>query len=114
MDTWIPSALTGSLLSTIETSGLANQCRYVNKRILSTFLLAIHQLSYNLSSLIGSSEDWAWGVAVMVQQKRIWLGTMRLWVQFLGSLNGSRIWRYHELWYRLQTWLGSGVAVAVV
>ena len=37
---------------------------------------------------------------------------MRLWVQSLASLSGLRIWRCCELWYRSQTWLGSGIAVA--
>ena len=49
------------------------------------------------------------GVPVVAQQKLIWLGTMRLWVPFLASLSGLRI----QLWCRLQTWLGSGIAVAV-
>ena len=50
----------------------------------------------------------------MAQRKRIRLGSMRLWVQSLASLSGLRIWRCHELWCRLQTRLGSGIAVAVV
>ena len=37
----------------------------------------------------------------MVQQKRTRLGTMWFWVPSLASLNGLRIWRCHELWYRL-------------
>ena len=49
----------------------------------------------------------------MAQWKQIRLGTMRLQVQSLASLSGLRIWRCHELWYGLQTWLASGVAVAV-
>ena len=52
------------------------------------------------------------GVLVLAQQKRIRLGTMRLWVQYLASLSGgSRIWRCHEQWCRLQMQLGSCVAV---
>ena len=39
---------------------------------------------------------------------------MRLWVQSLDSLSGLRIRRCCELWCRLQTWLGPGVAVAMV
>ena len=54
------------------------------------------------------------GVPIMVQQKQIWLGTMRFWVQSLASLSGLRIWCYHELWCRSQTWLGSGISVAEV
>ena len=50
----------------------------------------------------------------MVQQKWIQLGTMGLQVQTLASLSGLRICHCHELWYRLQTWLGSPVAMAVV
>ena len=52
-------------------------------------------------------------IPVVAQQKRIWLGTMRLQVWSLASLSGLRIQRCRELWCRLQTWLGSGVAVAV-
>ena len=33
------------------------------------------------------------GVPVVAQQKRIWLGTMRLRVQSLAPLSGLRIWR---------------------
>ena len=41
------------------------------------------------------------GVPIMVQQKQIWLGTMRLWVRSLALLSGSRIQRCCELWCRL-------------
>ena len=34
----------------------------------------------------------------MVQQKRIRLGTARLWVRSLASLSGLRIWHCPELW----------------
>ena len=49
----------------------------------------------------------------MAQQKQIRLGTMRLWVQSMALLSGLKIWHCHELWCRLQTWLRSGVVVAV-
>ena len=49
----------------------------------------------------------------MVQQKQIPLGIMRLRVESLASLSGLRIQCGHELWCRLQPWLGSGVVVAV-
>ena len=39
---------------------------------------------------------------------------MRMRVRSLALLSGSRIWHYHELWYRSQTGLGSGVAMAGV
>ena len=48
----------------------------------------------------------------MALQKRIWLGTMKLWVQSLASLNGSRICHCCELWCRSQMLLRSGIAVA--
>ena len=54
------------------------------------------------------------GVPVMAQLKQIRLGTVRLWVQSLASLSGLRIGHFCELWFRLQTWLGSGNAVALV
>ena len=38
---------------------------------------------------------------------------MRTWVRSLTSICGLRFWRCRELWCRLQTQLGSGVAVAV-
>ena len=53
------------------------------------------------------------GVPIMVQQKQIRLGTMRLWIQSLALLGGLRIWRCHELWYRTQMQLGSGIAVSL-
>ena len=55
-----------------------------------------------------------WGVPVVAQQKQSRLVTMRIQVQSLALLSGLRIWRCHELWCRSQTWLGSGIAVAVV
>ena len=39
--------------------------------------------------------------------------SVRKWVQFLASLNGSRIQRCHKLWHRLQMELRSSVTVAV-
>ena len=53
------------------------------------------------------------GVPVVVQRKRIQLGTMRQ-VQSLALLSGLRIWHCLELWCRSQMLLGSGMAVAVV
>ena len=48
----------------------------------------------------------------MVQWKQIRLGTMKLQAQSLALLNGLRIQCCSELWCRLQTQLGSGIAVA--
>ena len=50
---------------------------------------------------------------VVVQWKRILLASLRMQVQSLDSLSGLRIQCCHELWHRLQTRLGSDVAVAV-
>ena len=54
------------------------------------------------------------GVSVVAQWKQIQLGAMRLWVQSLASLSELRIRCCSELWCRLQTRLGSGIAVAEV
>ena len=49
----------------------------------------------------------------VVQQKQTWPVSMRIWVWSLASLSGLRIKHCHELWYRSQTWLRSGIAVAI-
>ena len=36
-----------------------------------------------------------------------------MWLRFLALLSGLRMWHFPELWCRLQTQLGSRVAVAV-
>ena len=51
---------------------------------------------------------------IVVQWKRIQLGTVRMWVQSLALLSGLRIKRCRELWCRSQTQLRCGVAVALV
>ena len=53
----------------------------------------------------------SWGVPIVVQQKRIRLGNIRLWVRSLASLSGLRIWCCHELWCRSQMRLGSCIAI---
>ena len=54
------------------------------------------------------------GVPVVAQWLTNLTGTTRLWVRSLALLSGWRILRCRELWCRSQTWLRSGVAVAVV
>jgi len=54
------------------------------------------------------------GVSVVAQWKRIRLVSMRMQVQTLASISGLRIWHGHDPWCRLQMWLRSHVAVAVV
>ena len=49
------------------------------------------------------------GVPVMVQQKWIWVVSMRMQVWSLASISGVRIWRCRELWCWSQMWLGSHV-----
>ena len=55
-----------------------------------------------------------------LQEFMLWLSGLRIqlsrrmWVQSLASLSGLRIQHCCELWCRSQTWLGPGVAVAVV
>ena len=53
------------------------------------------------------------GYSVVVHQKKIRLGTIRLQVLSLASLGGLRIQHCCELWCRSQIWLRSGIAVAV-
>ena len=53
------------------------------------------------------------GAPVVAQQKRIRLGTMKLWVRSQASLSGLRIWHCRKLWSRSHTQLGSGMAVTV-
>ena len=55
------------------------------------------------------------------EELQLWLSklqtsvvSMRMRVRSLASLSGLRVWRCHELCCRLQMWLGSGFAVAVV
>ena len=55
-------------------------------------------------------ENTFWGVPIVVQWKRIQLGTMSLQDRSLASLGGLGIWRCHELSCELQTQLGSGVS----
>ena len=73
--------------------------------------------SYSPSLFLHSTDDlkvYETGVSVVVQQKQSQLGTMRFWVQTLASsLSGLRILHCCELWCRLQTRLGSSVAVAL-
>ena len=53
------------------------------------------------------------GVPIVVQRKRVQLGTMTLWVRALVSLSGLRIRSYRKLWCRSQIQLGSGGGVPV-
>ena len=54
------------------------------------------------------------GVLVLAQWEQIWLASMKTQVQSLASLSGLRVQHCCDLWCSLQTWLRSGIAVAVV
>ena len=54
------------------------------------------------------------GVPIVAQRVRNSLGSMRIQVRFPALLSRLKIWYYRELRHRLQMWLGSDVAVAVV
>ena len=53
------------------------------------------------------------GVPVVVQQKWIWLVSMKMWVWFLALLSGSGIQRSCELWHRSKMRPEYRVAVAM-
>jgi len=55
-----------------------------------------------------------YGFPIMAQWKLIWLVCMRTQVWSLALLSRLRIQCCHELWYKFQMLLRSGVAVAVV
>ena len=59
-------------------------------------------------------EDCKTGVPIVVQQKRIRLGPMRLQVRSLALLSGLTTRRCSELWCWSQMQHGSGIAVALV
>ena len=67
-----------------------------------------------VSCSLPDHKKWTLGVHVVAQRKQSRLGTMRLQVRSLASISGFRIRRCCELWCRLQTWLESGVAVALM
>ena len=60
------------------------------------------------------SEKGHLGVPVVVQQVRTQLVSIRMQVQSMALFSGLRIWHCHKMWYKLQKWLRSGVALAVV
>ena len=54
------------------------------------------------------------GVPIAAQQKQIWRVSLRVQVQPLASLSEWGIQHHRGRWCRLQTWLRSRIAVAVV
>ena len=53
------------------------------------------------------------GFPLWVRSNEPELPSKRMWVWSPAQLSGLGIWCCCELWYRLQTWLGSCIAVAV-
>ena len=82
--------------------------------ILTLAEISFPSLPSFLPSLLSSFLLNGWGVPVVLQGKRIQLVSMRMRVRSLALLGGLGIWHCHELWCRLQMWLQSGIAVAVV
>ena len=71
-----------------------------------------HTCSFSPNYVDSSNSDLGleeFGVSVVVQRKRMRVGTMKLKVRSLALLSGLRIWRCHELWCRSPMWLGSSV-----
>ena len=110
------------LLSELEGAGIWGKVER-QERLGKTGSFPLNYLiwQYNTSSfsiscliLLVILKHTFFGVPIIVQQKQIWLGTMRLWVWSLASLSELKIRCCHELWCKLQLGLRSGVAVAVV
>ena len=74
--------------------------------------LAFHL--YSIEPYVNYLKNRLAGVSIVDQQNQTQLGSMRMWAPSLASLSGLRIQCCHELWYRSQIRLGSGVSVAVV
>ena len=77
-------------------------------------LKVMHSLKMTWSSHHGAAEvNLTRNHEVVVLWNQIRLASMRMQVRSLALFGGLRIWRYCELWCRLQTQLGSGIAMAV-
>ena len=90
---------------------------YIKSVMLSTYFCGCWKVAQeNIKVIFKYGEQYCLkklecGIPIVVQQKWIQLGTVRLRVRSLASLSGLRIRCCHELWCRLQTRLRSGVAV---
>ena len=85
----------------------------------SLLLLGPYNVNINMFDIVSevpklpSFKNFFLGVPVMVQQKRICLGIMRLWVWSLALLKRLTIWHCSVAQCRLRTRLRSCVIVAV-
>ena len=86
---------------------LSSACAPEGKGVLKSFLWKNYPLSIPLHMYTYI------GVPILAQQKRIWLVSMRTRVRSLALLSGLKIRHCRELRCRLQTRLGSRVAVAL-
>ena len=104
-------------LSTYNTAlgnaGFLTHCAKPGIKPTSSWILVRFITTDNSNSFLLISQKQAkFGVSVVEQQKQIWLGTMRFWVQSLASFSGLRIWCCPDLWCRSKTRFGSSVAVS--
>ena len=70
------------------------------------------EVTYKASILPNHIQEWWTDFWSSRRGSRIWLVSRRRQVQTLASISGLRIRHYHQLWCRLQMWLGSDVAMA--
>ena len=110
----VPSSILAGWEERHHTGAFLEGKNYLTVKKESVFFEIIHDFKYIfLLQYVPMIKTYKVGVPIVVQQKQILLGTMRLWVQSLASRSRSRIRHCHELWHRSQTWLGSGFAVAM-
>ena len=103
------------IMSTINSNLTLNQKRCLHKPccIQMKNILA-HLIIFSPKYMLEKrSTRQTIGVPIVAQWKWIWLASMRTKVWSLASLSGLGIQHCRVLWCRTQTWLGSGVAVAV-
>ena len=93
--------------SLLRASALA-----ISIHLIDSFILILHAQNFHQFSAYTASIK-IFGVPITAQQRWIWLSSRRMQVWSLASFSGLRIWHWHELCWRLQTWLRSCVAGAV-
>ena len=116
-DSWAPSPLQPGLLRLHPWAWASGWCKASQTVLMHTwvkdpdsflFLVAKafgHEVNIYQECVLGSSHH---GSAVSDPNS-----ITRMWVRSLALLSGVRIWHCHELWCRLQSRLGSRIAVAL-